>query len=294
MPSIFQEQILEVDVGETAIVAAFEEVQVQRDDTNPVIFPEDLGSMGRDLDPPTAAQPVVDQPLQGSRFYLRLEAVKEDDKMMAYYSGFKSYNHFLYLFSFLCPEIYSLDYKPKCLSEENQLFLTLIKLRRGKDNTEIAFLFGINDKTVSSIFNTFLRFLYFMFKDLDLWCPRAVVNLHMPAGFKNAFPNTRTILDATECRIEKPSNVADQVATYSTYKNSNTVKTIIGITPQGTVNYISDSYAGSASDRMIIERSDLIHWELVYAWGGDNGRPGNTLPRPFLPLWCSVYYTKLP
>ena len=90
VPSIFQEQILEVDVGETAIVAAFEEVQVQRDDTNPVFFPEeDLGSMGRDLDPPTAAQPVVDQPLQGSRFYLRLEAVKEDDKMMAYYSDSK-------------------------------------------------------------------------------------------------------------------------------------------------------------------------------------------------------------
>ena len=69
-------------------------------------------------------------------------------------------------------------------------------------------------------------------------------------------------MDATECRIQKPSNVSDQCFTYSTYKNGNTVKTIIGITPRGTVNYISEFYGGSASDRMIIERSDLVKGDM--------------------------------
>ena len=94
-----------------------------------------------------------------------------DDKMMAYYSGFRSYSHFLFLCRFLCPEIHNLDYKCKSLSVENQLFLTLVKLRKAKDNIEIGFLFGIGRNTAAKIFDTFVRFLYFMFIDLDLWCP---------------------------------------------------------------------------------------------------------------------------
>ena len=58
--------------------------------------------------------------------------------------------------------------------------------------------------------------------------------------------------------IEKPGNVKDQRATWSSYKNCNTLKTMIGISPKGVVTYISPSYGGSASDRQIIERSELL------------------------------------
>ena len=66
------------------------------------------------------------------------------------------------------------------------------------------------------------------------------------------------IVDATEVKIEKPSNVRDQSATWSTYKNANTLKTLVGISPRGAVTFVSDSYGGSCSDRQIVERSELL------------------------------------
>ncbi|XP_041355304.1 uncharacterized protein LOC121372935 [Gigantopelta aegis] len=79
----------------------------------------------------------------------------------------------------------------------------------------------------------------------------------MPEDFKKQFPSTRVILDATEIPIQKPSNVQAQSATFSTYKNKNTLKTMIGCTPRGLISYVSSSYGGAASDRQIIERSEL-------------------------------------
>lgn len=65
------------------------------------------------------------------------------------------------------------------------------------------------------------------------------------------------ILDATEVPIQKLSQVNSQSATFSTYKNRNTLKTMIGCTPRGLVSYVSESYGGSTSHRQIIERSAL-------------------------------------
>ena len=60
----------------------------------------------------------------------------------------------------------------------------------------------------------------------------------------------------------KPTNIQDQSASSSSYKNTNTVKTMIGITPRGAVNFISDTFAGSTSDRQIIEKSDLVEGHM--------------------------------
>jgi hypothetical protein len=62
----------------------------------------------------------------------------------------------------------------------------------------------------------------------DLFLPKDVVQQHMPDDFKRKFPDTRMILDATEVRIQKPSKVDDQRATWSSYKNNNTLKTMVG------------------------------------------------------------------
>ena len=50
-----------------------------------------------------------------------------------------------------------------------------------------------------------------------------------------------------------------QQATFSSYKNRNTAKVVVGSSPGGLVSYLSPAYGGSASDRQIVERSDLPH-----------------------------------
>ncbi|KAK3880942.1 hypothetical protein Pcinc_014592 [Petrolisthes cinctipes] len=49
------------------------------------------------------------------------------------------------------------------------------------------------------------------------------------------------------------------MATYSTYKNRNTVKALIGVTPGGLVSFVSDVFGGATSDRQICERSSLVN-----------------------------------
>lgn len=80
----------------------------------------------------------------------------------------------------------------------------------------------------------------------------------MPEVFKKEYPNTRIIIDATEFFIERPSSLLNQSCTFSNYKNRNTVKVLIGITPSGAISYVSQTYEGSISDRRLVELSGLL------------------------------------
>ena len=57
---------------------------------------------------------------------------------------------------------------------------------------------------------------------------------------------------------EKPSGAANQIQVYSNYKHNQTVNFLIGITPQGTVSFISHSWGGRTSDKHITEDSNIL------------------------------------
>ena len=135
------------------------------------------------------------------------------------------------------------------LDERDEFFLCLIKLRQDKEDVELSFLFDIQRVTAGRIFSTWLNFLYYQIKEIDLFLPKEIVDEYIPEDFKRKFPRTRIILDATEVKIQKPQKVLDQRSTWSTYKNANTLKSMIGISPKGVTTYVSRAYGGSASDR---------------------------------------------
>lgn len=101
--------------------------------------------------------------------------------------------------------------------------------------------------------------MYFQLKELNVWPSEDIVQDFIPVNIAEKFPSTRVILDATEIPIQKPSDVYYQSVTWSNYKHRITIKAMIGVTPSGAVSYVSDAYGGSASDRMIIERSELLN-----------------------------------
>ena len=80
----------------------------------------------------------------------------------------------------------------------------------------------------------------------------------MPGPFKTEYPNTRLIIDATEFNVECPSSLLSQATTFSAYKNTNTVKVLVGITPSGAISFVSQAYEGSISDRKLVEFSGLL------------------------------------
>ena len=101
--------------------------------------------------------------------------------------------------------------------------------------------------------------MYYRFKELEVFPDRQIVELHKPACFKNKYKGTTVIIDTTEIYIEKPSNPEAQQVTFSTYKDSNTLKALVGITPSGSVCFISDLYGGSISDKEITSKSGFIN-----------------------------------
>jgi len=65
------------------------------------------------------------------------------------------------------------------------------------------------------------------------------------------------IIECFEVFIDRPSNLKARLSTWSNYKHRNTAKVLIGITPQGTVTFISDTWGGCARDKHITENCSI-------------------------------------
>ena len=64
----------------------------------------------------------------------------------------------------------------------------------------------------------------------------------MPVYFQYAFGKKVTvIIDCLEVFIEEPSNLLARAQTFSNYKHHNTIKILIGITPQGSISFVSET-----------------------------------------------------
>ena len=100
----------------------------------------------------------------------------------------------------------STSHTNRALSKEDELFLTLARLRLGLPLQHIANLFNISIATVSRIFTSWINLLYFVLGSINFWLPKHTIQEKMPDSFRK-FPSTRVILDATEFEIQTPSSL---------------------------------------------------------------------------------------
>ncbi|KAK0138850.1 hypothetical protein N1851_024608 [Merluccius polli] len=139
------------------------------------------------------------------------------------------------------------------LTLRSQLLLTLMKLRQNLDHKDLAFRFQIRLQSVSTLINSWVDYMFDSLGKLSVWPHRDIISEHMPAKFKEQFPNTFAILDGTELKIEKPRSLS-----YSTYKSTNTLKSLVACDPRGAVIYVSTLFTGSISDKEIFNRCNII------------------------------------
>ena len=123
------------------------------------------------------------------------------------------------------------------LSPIDELFLTLIKLKRASANEDLAERFNLSSKYVSSIVITWVNLMAATFRKTNTWLSKKKVRKLMPNSFKPIYSDVRVIVDCTELEIERPSDFEIQSATYSTYISRNTVKGLIGLSPTGQCLY---------------------------------------------------------
>ena len=59
--------------------------------------------------------------------------------------------------------------------------------------------------------------------------------------------------------MERPSDLLARAQVWSNYKHHSTMKFLIGITPQGTISFVSRCAGGRMSDKEITEKSRIMH-----------------------------------
>ena len=58
--------------------------------------------------------------------------------------------------------------------------------------------------------------------------------------------------------IDKPSLPDLQQMTFSNYKNNNTFKGLVGISPSGAITFVSSLFSGSISDKELTRQSGIL------------------------------------
>ena len=88
--------------------------------------------------------------------------------------------------------------RPASLSQVDELFLMLVQLRLNLKEQDIVDHFEISVSSVSRVFTTWINYCYLHLGSLPCWPEWTTIHNTMPAAFKELYPHTTAIVDATE------------------------------------------------------------------------------------------------
>lgn len=131
--------------------------------------------------------------------------------------------------------------------KKDALLITLYKLKHNLDFKMMEFVFDLSPSHMSRIFKDVITKLYVLLKQIDIW----------KVSHRDS-KCYRTILDCTEMYVIRANDPTTHQMTFSPYKDHPTFKLLVGCDEVGAVNFISDAFVGSISDREILIKSGFI------------------------------------
>lgn len=144
------------------------------------------------------------------------------------------------------------------LTKFTMLLMFFMKIRLGLFDEDIGYRFDVHPSTVSRNFHRVLDAMFIKMAPLIKWPERNILRETMPMSFRKFFKKCCIIIDCTEIFMERPTDLLARAQVWSNYKHHSTVKFLIGITPQGTISFLSPCVGGRMSDKEITEQSELI------------------------------------
>lgn len=175
-----------------------------------------------------------------------------NDENMKYLSGHTK-QEFEAIFDLCIKVNEGKEFKFKNLPLKEQMLLTLTKCRLNVDYFMLAIMFHISSKKVSEVFRFWIDLLYETISTIDFWKLRA-----------DSEKLYTVVIDCTEFSIEKPTSPEEQQMTWSSYKNVNTFKVLVGTDERGMVIFISEVYGGAMTDNLIVQKSNILEKNKFY------------------------------
>ena len=191
------------------------------------------------------------------KFFFIVDKVRPHSLKLQYYRGQVSHESKKYQHS---PSKEGCQSKPgpkRQLKLENEILMTLMRIRLDLKIDDLAFRFCISSAHASNIVTTMISFLSRELEPFIYWPTPEQTVAYNSKRFTGNLAKVEGIIDCTEPKISKPSLSKVQYQTYSTYKSSNTLKKLVICTKSGSFSYISPSFGGCASDRYITEHCPI-------------------------------------
>lgn len=95
-------------------------------------------------------------------------------------------------------------------------------------------------------------------KYLIVWPDRGAICYNLAQCFKKKYRDAICIIDCSKIFIQRPSNLTARAQTWSNYKHNNTSKYLIGVSPDGSIMFLSSGWGGRVSDKQITIESGFI------------------------------------
>jgi len=191
---------------------------------------------------------------------LSQDAFKDDDQKVNFYTGLPSFQILrMVIFNFVSPHVKHGSSKTHALSKFEEFIATLMKLRLGLFDQDLAYRFGVHQSTISRNFRKWIDAMFTRLKPLIKWPEREELQKTLPLDFRAHFKKCVVIIDCFEIFCERPKSLKARAQTYSNYKHHNTVKFLIGIAPQGSITFISKGWGGRISDQYLTENCGILN-----------------------------------
>ena len=194
------------------------------------------------------------------------EEFRCDDKKVQFYTRLPSFDILNIVFHRIVPFV---NRKSQLLTPFEEFIMTIMKLKLNMP-LKILLTDSMFVSTVSRTFQAWMIVMDCRLQPFIKWPEREALWHTMPQCFQQPFGKKVTvIIDCFEIFIDRPSNLLARAQTFSSYKHHNTVKVLIGITPQGTISFVSKAWGGRTSDKFLTENcgiiDKLLHGDLVLA-----------------------------